>query len=99
MTDDSDARFIASRLATAAAPAVGVDTRADPLMDLESLVAGSDDDDDGHMSAGGDETYTRLGVATRFPPIAAPPPRPASLLEIEPIPPFSKCAILLVSVA
>ena len=41
--NDSDARFIASRHATTAAPTICVDTRTDPLTDLESL-AGSDDD-------------------------------------------------------
>ena len=78
---DSDARFIASRHATTAAPTVGVDTRADPRTDLESL-AGSDDDDDGHMSAGDDEAHAHFGVVTRRPSIAASPPRPASLLEM-----------------
>ena len=36
--NESDARFIASRRATAAAPIVGVDTQTDPPTDLESLV-------------------------------------------------------------
>ena len=68
--NDSDARFIASRHATTAAPIVGVDTRTDPPTDLESL-AGSDDDyfddDDGHMSAdnGDADSSHRTGTCAR----------------------------------
>ena len=77
--NDSDSRFIAPRLVATAAPIVAVDTQADQLTDQESL-EDSDDDDDGHMSTGDDETRVCLGVATQRPSIAATPPRPASLL-------------------
>ena len=77
--NDSDARFIASRLVATVAPIVAADPQADQLTDQESL-ADSDDDDDGHMSTGDDESRVCLGAATRRPSIAASSPRPASLL-------------------
>ena len=60
--NDSDARFIASRLVATVAPVVVVDTQADQLTDQESL-ADSDEDDDEHMSTGDDESRVCLEVA------------------------------------
>ena len=77
--NDSDARFIASRLVPTVAPIVAVDTPADQLTDQESL-DDSDDDNGEHMSSGDDETRVGLGVATRRPSIGTTPPQPASLL-------------------
>jgi len=49
--DDSDARFIASRLIATVAPIVEVGTQADQLTDQESLEDSDDGDGDGHMSS------------------------------------------------
>ena len=80
--DDSDTRFIASRLVATVAPIAAVDTQADQLTDQESLADSSDDDDDEPMSPDDDETRVGLGVATRRPSIGTTPSRPASLLGV-----------------
>ena len=75
-------------------PAVRVDTQTDMLTDLESL-AGSDDDDDGRISADNGEagpshhedvcahphiTHSSRGGAAQKPPVAERPARPVSPL-------------------
>ena len=75
-------------------PTIGLDTQTDPLTDLESL-AGSDDDDDGRISADNGEagpshhtdtcarlhaTHSDHGGAAQQPPVTMRPARPASPL-------------------